>query len=264
MSVPALVAVAALTACAPAGAPPAAQPSGQGKFVAQYDDASTPENETERRLWQDAGLLEAFANWMNATVAIPTDVAVVAKECQEANAFYDAQTSSISLCYELSASERESLRKDGSGEEASIDQQLLESARAVLFHEGGHALLAELGLAFTGREEDVADQFSVYALTGKEEDADSLITVAKIYYLNGQSVTDVDQLQFSDTHGLDAQRSANFLCYIYGAYPKTYEYLVTDGTLDSERAAGCEEEFAQLSAGWGSLLKPYLRSPAAP
>lgn len=159
------------------------------------------------------------------------------------------------------ASERISLQEDGS-DESSIDQQLLESARAVLYHEGGHALLAELGLTFTGREEDVADQYSVYALTRNEDDAESLITVAKLYYLNGQSVTDVDDLPFSDTHGLDAQRSANFLCYIYGAYPQTYEYLVTDGTLDSDRAAGCEEEFAQLSAGWESLLAPHLRVSA--
>lgn len=213
------------------------------------------------RLWQGAGLLEAFSQWMNDAVVIPRDVAVVAKECQEANAFYDAQTSMISLRYELSASERTALSEDGS-DETSVDEQLLESARAVLHHEGGHALLAELGLAFTGREEDVADQYSVYALTQDEADADSLITVAKIYYLNGQSVGDVDELPFSDTHGLDAQRSANFLCYVYGAFPQRYEYLVADGSLDSDRTSGCEEEFAQLSAGWTSLLSGHLRSGA--
>lgn len=256
--------ICVLSACAPVGSAAPDVEKGEGSFVVQYDPASTSENQTEQNLWQQAGLLEAFADAMNKTVALPKDVAVVAKDCQEANAFYDPATSSISLCYELSASERSSLEADAVGGDAAgeepVDQQLLESARAVLYHEAGHALLAELGLAFTGREEDVADQYSVYALTDSEEDADSLITVAKIYYLNAQSVTDVDELPFSDTHGLDAQRSANFLCYVYGAYPERYEYLVQDGTLDSERAGGCQEEFAQLSAGWESLLRPHLRS----
>lgn len=259
--VPVTALLGVLAACtSPVDSSPAV-PQGDGRFVVRYEAPTSSENEKEMRLWQGAGLLEAFSESMNDSVVIPRDVAVVAKECQEANAFYDAQSSTISLCYELSASERTELREDGSAE-ASVDEQLLESARAVLYHEGGHALLAELGLAFTGREEDVADQYSVYALTRDEADADSLITVAKIYYLNGQSVTDVDELPFSDTHGLDAQRSANFLCYIFGAYPQRYEYLVTDGALDSDRAAGCEEEFGQLSAGWASLLSPHLRPSA--
>lgn len=264
MSLAAFAFLSVLAACAPVNEASSGTARGQGSFVVQYDPASTPENQTERTMWQEAGLLEAFADEMNKTVALPQDVAVVAKECQEANAFYDPATSSISLCYELSASERTSLEADAAGVDTSgeepIDQQLLESARAVLYHEGGHALLAELGLAFTGREEDVADQYSVYALTGTEDDADSLITVAKIYYLHAQSVTDVDELPFSDTHGLDAQRSANFLCYVYGAYPQRYEYLIDDGTLDADRAGGCGEEYAQLAAGWESLLRPHLRS----
>lgn len=235
--------------------------SSAGHVVVDYAATTTPENETERRLLQDAGLLEAFAAWMEETVRLPMDITLVAKECQDANAFYTAQDSTITVCYELPASERVSLRADGTAD-ADIDTQLLESAREVLFHEGGHALLAELDLAFTGREEDVADQFSVYALTGTEADTDSLITVAKLYYLRAQAVTTIDELPFSDTHGLDAQRSANFLCYVYGAAPDRYDYLVTDGVLDGDRAAGCPEEYAQLTAGWSALLAPFRTTSA--
>lgn len=37
-----------------------------------------------------------------------------------------------------------------------------------LSHEAGHALIAELDLKITGREEDVADQLAAYILTYNE------------------------------------------------------------------------------------------------
>ncbi len=142
------------------------------------------------------------------------------------------------------------------------DRQFGEEAQALAGSSGRTGAEVTLVAGDVSREEDVADQFSVYALTGTEADTDSLITVAKLYYLRAQAVTTIDELPFSDTHGLDAQRSANFLCYVYGAAPDRYDYLVTDGVLDGDRAAGCPEEYAQLTAGWSALLAPFRTTSA--
>jgi hypothetical protein len=35
--------------------------------------------------------------------------------------------------------------------------------------------------------------------------------------------------------------------------------MITDGRLPADRAAGCQEEFQQLSRAWSKLLAPYLK-----
>ncbi len=72
----------------------------KGKFIPIYEVARTNENRIEENLWRSRKLLEGYTAEMNTFVNIPVDIKVVAKECKEANAFYDSDTQSIELCYE--------------------------------------------------------------------------------------------------------------------------------------------------------------------
>lgn len=230
----------------------------EGRFIATYARASTRGNAVEARLWKERKLLEDFVEAMNSYIRIPRDIEVIAKECGESNAYFDPETSSIELCYEMSAEER--MRFEAAGDAAEdIENALYQSAVGTLYHELGHALISELELKITGREEDVADQLAAYVLTADDESRQFLVTVADTYVLSAQEQTRIEDLPTAGTHSLDFQRAVNFLCYLYGSDTGTFGYLVKDGTLPEERAENCEHEYGQLADAWESLLKPYLK-----
>lgn len=233
-----------------------------GRFIAVYEPAAKADAQREATLWRERRLLDDFVEAMNEAVRIPRDIKVVAKECGEANAFYDPDAHVIEMCYELSAEERELFTDAGdSGEE--LEQELYESAVGTLYHELGHALIGELELKITGKEEDVADQMAAYVLTADEESKDYLITVADTYALAASQAQKLDDLPFYGIHSLDAQRSINFLCYVYGSDPEAFKYLVKDGSLPEERAEYCETEYVQFVDAWDALLAPHLK-PESP
>ena len=51
----------------------------------------------------------------------------------------------------------------------------------------------------------------------------------------------------------------NLKCWIYGWAPAAHADMITDGRLPEDRAAGCQEEYEQLSEAWSKLLAPYLK-----
>lgn len=234
----------------------------EGRFIAIYEPATQADTRREANHWKQNKLLEDFVDTMNGYVRIPRDVKVIGKQCGEANAFYDADTHTIEMCYELAAEERK-LFADAGDSAAEIDEELYESAVGTLYHEVGHALLNELELKFTGREEDVADQMAAYVLTADNESKDYLITVADTYALAADQETRLEDLPLYGIHSLNAQRAVNFLCYVYGSDPKAFAYLVKDGSLPEERAEYCETEYAQLADGLEALLEPHLKPTAA-
>lgn len=229
-----------------------------GRFVATYEPAGDTVNAGEETFLRDRTVLEDFTDAMNEFVRIPRDVKVIAKDCGESNAFYFPDEHAIEICYELSAQERETFTSAGDSGEA-LDTAVYQSIVATLYHEAGHALIGELELPITGREEDVADQMAAYILTSDDESKDFLLTTADSYALAGERIVTYDDTAFSDTHSLAAQRSVNFLCYVYGSDESTFEYLVDDGALNAERAEGCADEYTQLTTAWETLLAPYIR-----
>ncbi|WCT06007.1 DUF4344 domain-containing metallopeptidase [Rhodococcus qingshengii] len=229
-----------------------------GRFVATYEPAGTPATAAEETFLRERKVLDDFTDTMNEYVRIPRDVKVIAKDCGESNAFYVPDEHAIELCYELSAQERESFTSAGDSAEA-LDTAVYQSMVATLYHEVGHALIGELELPITGREEDVADQMAAYILTSDDESKDYLLTTADSYALAGSRIDTYDDTAFSDSHSLDAQRSVNFLCYVYGSDENTFQYLVDDGALNPDRAPDCATEYDQLVTAWETLLAPYTR-----
>ncbi|WP_291480047.1 DUF4344 domain-containing metallopeptidase [Corynebacterium sp.] len=260
------LALAGCTVDRPAAAPEPGTTSatGEGSFVPVYEPALTEDTTTEAQLLRSGRVLERFSGTMNRLVTVPGEVRVTAKECGEDNAFFDPETHSIELCYELVGSERalftssgDASADNGTDDTDGTDRKLLASALATLYHEAGHALIWELDLPVTGREEDVADQFAAYMLTTDAGSSEDLVTVAETYALTSAENTGLEDLAFHDSHPLDEQRSVNFLCYAYGAYPHHYRHLVDSGDLPAERAEECEAEYAQLAGAWDSLLADH-------
>lgn len=132
-----------------------------GKVNTRYDDAQTPDAEQGRGLMMDAKLLEAVAAQVNDTLNLPYDITVVGKQCGEPNDYWDPSVNEIQLCYEdIQQSEQ---RFAGSGNPDSTTAAV-DATTSGFYHELGHATLSIYELAFTGREEDVADQLSAFML----------------------------------------------------------------------------------------------------
>lgn len=226
---------------------------GGGGFVV----ARTRVDERAYRDWiafvRETGLLEGYAEVLNARISVPGEIALVFDGCGEANAFFDAETRTVVMCYELLeafAGIFENLP------EAEREQALLGATDFIFYHEVGHALIDVLDLPALGREEDVADQLAVYILTdGTEEGEQAAIDGAvALYRITPHS----DEIAFADEHSLGAQRFYNIACWVYGQNPEKYGGLVADGVLPEARAERCPDEYAQLERSWSRLLGPYL------
>jgi hypothetical protein len=131
----------------------------------------------------------------------------------------------------------------------------------IILHEAGHAVFDLLKVPIFGREEDAADQFSVYLMleAGKEE-ARRLINGDAYQYRSGvQSENqNIATKRFAQVHGTMAQRFFNILCLAYGADEELFKDIVANGYLPKERAEGCGDEYAQVAYAFKTLIGPYI------
>ncbi len=204
--------------------------------------------------------VRATARELTNKIALPFDIKVVFEECGSPDSFYDEDTRSINICYELIDAYDEvfwrSLKAAPAREEAAKGAVV-----SMFLHEVAHALIAGWNLPITGREEDVADQFSTLLLINGMPDGEKLaMDGARSFRLLADMERGLEK-DYSDPHSLDEQRFFNTICLVYGHRPEHYEYLIKNGSLPVERAFDCEEDFARVNKAWQKLLAPYLVQP---
>jgi hypothetical protein len=126
----------------------------------------------------------------------------------------------------------------------------------VFLHEIGHALVDQLEIPITGKEEDAVDQLATVVVT----DAGTIaISAASLFGAFAADREAFDEADFWDEHSLDEQRFFNLLCWVYGADPTVHGEIAELG-IGEQRLARCEEEFAQIQTSWAILLDPYLKT----
>lgn len=248
----------------PAAAP--TEPASTATMNIRYEDAQTPEAQDGRQLMQDAKLLETVAQQVNDTLNLPYDLAAVGKECGEANDYWDPSVNEIQLCYEDIQQSQQRFARNGNPDptQAAVDAEI-----AGFYHELGHATLAVYQLAFTGREEDVADQLSAFMLLAPGADGKPYPNGVRIatdtaqdWKLSAKEAGDANELPFWDGHSMDITRMYNWECWIYGSDPTANANMVTSGDLPEDRAGNCEDEFQNMSKAWHQMLGPHLKKPS--
>lgn len=243
-------------------APPRALPA-YGRFVAVYQHAQSAALAPLAREAKTARWLDEVVSDLNRQYRLPRDIDVNTAECGDSNAFFDPASHSITLCYELIAElQQQAATTDWPASER--DDYVSGVLSFVLLHELGHALVNELALPVTGREEDVADQLAVALLLGDadtasgQDFADSVAQIGHVaswFQLNATGEYDMEAL--ADTHALDEQRFYNVMCWLYGAQPAAFTDMVKDGHLPAARAEGCADEYRQILTSWDTLLAPH-------
>ncbi|MFB7372302.1 DUF4344 domain-containing metallopeptidase [Streptomyces sp. NPDC056222] len=252
------------------GVPYSTAAPGPGVLVVGYQPAQTQADLAEQQFLQQNQVLEDAAAHVNALIGLPRDVPLVAQSCDEANASWNPRTETIEFCYGYVGMYRSlfgQLNTTGTAAQQAreTDDDLIGFSNRVVFHEFGHALIDVLDLAPTGREEDVVDQLAILLLTGDSvhrEYAESAIQAWGVMALATER-GDVSG-HVSDVHSLNSQRYYNALCWLYGSDPAAYQGVVQTednpgGSLPQSRAAGCQEEFAQIDKAWSRLLQEHLK-----
>jgi len=241
------------------------EPAPAGKMTIRYEDAETAEAQGGRQLMQNAKLLEQVAQQVNDTLNLPYDVGAVGKQCGEANDYWDPNVNEIQLCYEDIQQSQQRFANSGNPDPAGA---AVDATISGFYHELGHATLAIYQLAFTGREEDVADQLSAFMLLTPGADGKPYPNGVRIatdtaqdWKLSAKEAGDANDLPFWDGHSMDVTRMYNWECWIYGSDPTANANIVTSGDLPEDRAGNCEDEFQNMSRAWHQMLGPHLKKP---
>ena len=225
----------------------------RGRFVLRYQG---PDSET-RAMVRQAGVFEKIMPQLNQSLRLPRDIGVSFADCDEPNAFYDADAVAITVCNEYVDYYGE-LFSEFPADDAR--DAILGSLVSTFLHEAGHALIHQLELPTVGREEDVADQLSTVILIASGDEGNAM-AIDGAYAFIAEDEADGEETPYWDEHALDQQRFYNTVCLIYGSDPDGWDELVGDDDLPDERADQCPDEYQQISTAWNRLLAPYLTVP---
>jgi hypothetical protein len=242
-----------LTGPAPVAEAPVA--GSVGKWHYAYVDAADPALRPLGQRAKQWGVLEQITHDLAARYVMPNDLDVTFDECGMINAYYSPSDAAITFCYELIGLLADVfLPADGNWTQEAQDQ-ITGATWFIMMHEVGHALVHQLDLPITGREEDVADQLAVWTLMGT---GDKGAQAAYAGTLAIQPATaEFEQYEFADEHSLGPVRLYNVLCWIYGSDPEKYGSIVADGHLPEDRAVRCPGEWDRMSKAWQRLLAPH-------
>lgn len=232
-----------------------------GLSVSYLKRSGKPELDLWIRMAADARLVEVMTARVDAMYALPRPLPVVVGRCNRINAYYAPARPRVVLCGELIDYFSGVFVKTTGVAEPNVvtRKKTLAATQFTMFHEMGHALVAELNLPATGREEDVADQFAVYL----SAEADSPILAnglkASMEWFDYEAKVKGGRLSFWDEHGLDRQRFYNIACWTYGSNPERYEDI--GAVVPKSRRVRCVKEWERLKYAFDTLLEPHLRPP---
>ncbi len=225
-----------------------------GDFLPVYS-GTTQYADVERTLRDSKGM-EKVADALNDAFALPTNIQIGTQECEQANAFYQPQSRSIIICYELLESLYTGFLDMYKDEKKALDA--FSGAYMFIFlHELGHALISVWELPITGKEEDAVDQLASHLLIQIGEEGVTAAIDAAAWF--GLATNSPSTESFADEHSLDQQRYFNILCWIYGSAPDFYKTRITEEFLPKKRAQRCQQEYVRMAKAWDKLLEPFLK-----
>jgi hypothetical protein len=132
-------------------------------------------------------------------------------------------------------------------------------------HEVGHAVFHIFRVPLFGREEDAADQFSVFLMLqfGKNQAhrwVEGAVYAAHDFIKEFQQNSEVQKRleKFASVHGLPEQRVFNGLCLAYGADPVLFADVVESGFLPKMRADHCAHEYETFRDAFRREILPHI------
>jgi hypothetical protein len=275
MTIRALITGALLSGvlCAAAAPALAQTPTAATGFSVEYGTVKKA-NRPAVAVLRRSGALEALVAEVNGRWTLPAELTILVGDDAEVGPAFipnldvgDGQKLTfINIPGNFLTLARRAMRQELRGSRnVKPDEGMVWANEFIIAHEMGHALVHELDLPVTGREEDAVDGFAAYLLADNPKFGPSTALSAAIFFdayrqLRGK-LKDAD---FADEHSILEQRIYQFMCWVYGSDPATFRSLVGRGGLPRARAARCGDEWRQLEHSWDRLLAPHAVAPATP
>jgi hypothetical protein len=227
-----------------------------GKWMHAYVEPQMPRHRPLGTRMQQSRALEGVVDALNAQFPMPRNVNVRMDQCGVVNAFYSPRDGAITFCYEM-LEHLAGVFAGGSVDWTQEQRDAVEGAYTfIMMHEVGHALIHQLDLPVTGREEDAVDQLATVTLiSGGDKGAQAALAGA-LSLQPGRGHT-FDESDYAGEHSLGPQRLYNVMCWIYGSDPAKYAAIVTNGSLPRDRAVRCANEWERMSKAWQRILEPH-------
>jgi hypothetical protein len=207
---------------------------------------------------QEQQVLETLSRILGA-VRMPRPVKLRLSGCDGvSNAWYDDTDHTVTFCYEfITDLARNAPEAAASG--IALDEAVIGPFTYFFLHEIGHALIDTLKLPVLGREEDAADRFAAFVLlqSGPDVASRTLRSTAWAFRHDARG-RKLDETDFADVHGLDAQRFYDLVCLAYGKDPVTFREAPARAGLPLDRAEECAAEWRQVRYGYQTVLGKYL------
>ncbi len=236
---------------APAPAPPDYD---YGNFTIQYDWVQDDSHLFMEDYFRETQWFEKNVDKLNQDWILPQNITVVFTECGVANAFYNSKDLTITMCYELADDIWYSFYQMMPDADRNVLlSSWLGAMDFIFYHELGHAFVDVFDLPITGREEDVADQLSVFIVSESwDAGEDSALAGAQYFYTHGGSSA------FWDEHSLSEQRVYNIICWLFGRSPGRFAHLVPE-FVPQERGVQCPGEWKQIDNAMTTLLDAHRK-----
>lgn len=230
-----------------------------GDFKVEYMPLDNQKYANLDKQFKDEKILEDAATKLNRALALPHDVKLRTKACNEINAFFNPQDKSITVCYELMEHFFKLFQQGGLSQQEA-NRKMTDATTFVFFHELGHGLVDAYDLDITGNEEDAVDRLSTYVCVEElgNNGSDAALAGAQAFALESK-YSDGSDLPFYDEHPLQQQRYYNIVCLLYGYNQNKYSDVVEKGLLPEARAVRCPGEYERNTKAWKNLLSPYRK-----
>ncbi|HEU4656483.1 MAG TPA: DUF4344 domain-containing metallopeptidase [Capillimicrobium sp.] len=269
-----LLAVTATTALAAAG--PALAADDNGDFQVQWGSLTSRANDNGKflkanrkaaRFLKRSGAMESVVAEVNRRWALPRDIPVLFSDALQAGPAFipnlrlddGTKVTFINFPGSFLTLQVQALRPYVRGIDGfDAYDAMVASNEFVIAHEMGHALVRELKIPVTGREEDAVDGFAAYLLADNPKFGPlTALSAAMFFAALTEQRGPLEDTDFADEHSVHEQRVYQFLCWLYGSDPKTFKDLIGRNGLPRARAVRCGAEWKQVNRSWDALLAPY-------
>jgi hypothetical protein len=255
-----VLAVAALALLAVAAAPATAAKKrpDRGDFKLTYQKSAPADAKNGMTVLRTYASLRTLVKELNAGFRLPRDIRVLVGGSD--GPYYDPNRRTIVMSPDFFELVLQLFRQDDPNEsERTLRRMTGDVAEFVFLHEVGHALVDQLRLPITGREEDAVDDLAAVLMLEVFEEPSTALAASYMFALFGDQREALEASDFFDEHSLDEQRFYSIICHMYGSDPRAWGDLAKSVGLPASRRSRCRSDYQQTVRSWFRLLRPHLK-----